>query len=739
MSDESSAWAVGDTVDGLAVDTFSGGVVVDLAGTRALLPTEFVGALGRVHPSSAVGRRLKVEILALDTEAASTGDSPSDSKRPPIVSERHVLDRARMARARQRDPCRVGNSVTGTVVHVAPHTITVDIDGFRGTLRVADVDVEASRVATHGTQLFAVSDRAEVTITGVDSNTATCTLCAKAPTSASAPRWSDLQSTAVATLRHLLGPNADGLSVETTAWLRSSPALLGVLAGATATVQIPAPHVAEVPSVLETDLAFLAHRLRLVCGYGFALTLVPTESPTLMFTNVTVLNTLPEARDILRPLSRFRDIWCGRQFMSDSGPRRAAEFFNAVGAETADRLWRALLAPQWQAPAQELAAPTLGLLAQVTTRTDVTGVFESIEAWERNAIMFGHRGVDVRLFVQGEQEQINALTSEVRRWAQTARALTVSIDASASAKTTSFESPVVVRRNAALAKLPKPALLTECGTTPQARTFDRETLRRVYLAGGKMPPGTVPGATDCPIDLLGVCIRTAAATVGSPVTTGLQHPWPDDQAAAIWNVGRGEAASGANRADTVVMDLARGLDVIEQAVYCGSAALTPFQPAVNDGDEISVSTLDALGRAPAAIPAALCRSQAPSSSAYTQDVGLAASLLAEATLSQLVWRWVRAALSVSPDEGWRTEHIIEALNSIDSWSRESLIRLWGPRLEETVASAARGAAVSSEATAALEEHFGVRALRTPASLAESMRPKVAAVMEGYGRLLIEWS
>jgi len=731
--------SVGDVVTGLATDEFPGGLIVEVDGVATAMPTDQIGPYGRTHPSAELAKHVTVKVLAVDDSGAAD--------RPPIVSQRAIAEEERAQRAAVTWPGLVaGATVEGTIFALEPYRVRLDVGGVEASVHLSDI---RGAFLTHPAQAFVVGQTLPIEVVALDPEAQTITRAlAQFPTSETLapPSHVDRQHHVLRLLRVLIGKHQQHLAPETLALLQRDPAIVGTLAGVMAFYDLPIPFVAPDPTPVETDLAFLGQRVRLLTGFGFACTLVPDQRPTILFSNVTVLDRLENGRGTLRPLGRFRDVWCGQGYTAESPARIAAAAANDEGRARAEELHELLWSTAPIPPPQPRPTDVrhLGMLTMCSDEDALAGLVGTIEEWDESLAMFGRRGL--RLTVSDDsppqwRERVRDALAEL----QTVSGLTIRYTSRTprhawinghADPTLRAALDVVVggtgpcpNRNWALLNLERPCLQLDDDITPEVVTASHETLQARYMAGGHgQGAAGLPKSIDvCPLDVLGAYADSAVGALGSPVCSGADDVAVDDVV----------AAAGKATDDTpykflaMCLDVPRGLEVVKgPAFFPNVPELMPLQPPIRDGDEAYVSVMEALGTEPARITTAIHqRAEAGSRAAPDQ-------LLWVTTRSQLGWRLIRAALSqVSAPATLQT--VGEALAKVAEWDTETIGQLWAPRLKRTLDVAAgfvEARRANGRDASSMASRFGL----DQAALQSAMEAEVVAAIAAYGTVLARW-
>lgn len=724
--------SAGDVVVGLAVDETPDGLLLAVGNdTTALLPWAETKDLGELRDGLATFRRGVV------TDATTE---------PPKLSERVLPSKRRLVDPREWPLGKVARAVARRVDR---DLAILDVSGVSAKLSIADVN---GSELTHLGQLVQVGDTVDVEVLAVDATRQFVRVGARAASTHTDTSDTSRQTRVLRLLRHLI--QTQEFTDATLGLLSSDASLLGTLCGAVPFFEFPLETFTDESLAVETDVAFLAHRVRLLTGFGFSLTQVPgpDDTSTLLLCNVTLLSRLPEAAGVLRPIVRFRDRWRGTDFRGGSDARLAAHKSRDLGWQRAE----ALTALFRSGPLPEAAiGPTsvrhLGMLTLARSYEDIDLLMATIQAWDENFALFGHRGIS--LLVSDDSDPV---------WRSRVRAALSAFQGSSGLRLSHTGRPerdrwiasvadtelrealeVVVgghgpcqNRNWSLLNLPRPCLQLDDDLVPEVLTTSRAAFVARYIAG-QNGGGMADSATEaCPLDVLGTYAEMAVGALGSPVCSGADDVPIDVIAEAASRVQGDESMPDFM---AVCADTPRGLPVIKGPVFIPAMPkVMPLQPPIRDGDEAYVSMLGAFGRRPSLIPTAI-RQRVQAGSRSTLD-----ELLWASTKSQLGWRLIRAATSklLLQDPPNTVSHDLEtvgqALMGLAQWPHEEIERLWLPRLERSRQLALALRSANGQCPASKVVPMRPRLEATPRVIIESEGPRIIGDIVAYGVVVARW-
>ncbi|MGE5239166.1 MAG: 30S ribosomal protein S1 [Chloroflexota bacterium] len=169
-----AAHAAGEEVTGTIVEKTKGGLLVNVKGVRAFLPSSQLDIKAVRDLDPFIGQTLTLKILKLTPPRQSADSAGRSAGTSLVVSRRVLLEEERNKKKEETLKTLVeGALVNGMVKNITDYGVFVDLGGIDGLLHISDISW--GRVG-HPSEFFAVGDEREFIILKYDPGTEKVTL-----------------------------------------------------------------------------------------------------------------------------------------------------------------------------------------------------------------------------------------------------------------------------------------------------------------------------------------------------------------------------------------------------------------------------------------------------------------------------------------------------------------------------------------------------------------------------------
>jgi small subunit ribosomal protein S1 len=169
-----AAHAAGKDVTGTVADKTKGGLLVNVMGIRAFLPSSQLDIKAVKDLDPFIGQTFTLRILKLAPPKASAESVGRTSGTSLVVSRRVLLEEERNKKKEETLKTLVeGALVTGTVKNITDYGVFVDLGGIDGLLHISDISW--GRVG-HPSEFFSVGDERDFVLLKYDRETEKVTL-----------------------------------------------------------------------------------------------------------------------------------------------------------------------------------------------------------------------------------------------------------------------------------------------------------------------------------------------------------------------------------------------------------------------------------------------------------------------------------------------------------------------------------------------------------------------------------